>query len=194
MRRFFKKLFTPPMIVIAALIMLWEDWLWDHLVRFMAWLGRLPVLRQLEAGIAKLPPYPAMGVFVLPSLLLLPVNLFAVYLTANGRAALGAGILIGAKLAGTAVLARLFSLCRPSLLTVNWFRRLYEAIGRFRQWLFNSPPWQAAVRWKNAVKVRLKRLTHRWRGGHFRRRWKAIVHLIRRRRARRATPPEQPAA
>ena len=190
LRRFFKKLFTPPMIVIAALIMLWEEWLWRHMVTLMAWVGRLPVLRRLEAGIPKLPPHPAMGGFILPSLMLLPVNLFAVYLTANGRAALGTGILIGAKLAGTAVLARLFTLCRPALLTVNWFRRLYEAFGRFKYRLFHSAPWLAAVAWKQKVKARLARLTPRWRGGHFRRRWKAIGQLIRRRRkAKTAVPP-----
>ena len=44
----------------------------------------------------------------------------------------------------TAVLARLFTLCRPVLLTVNWFRRLYEAFGRFKYRLFHSAPWLAA--------------------------------------------------
>src|SRR5688572_15026878 len=130
LRRFFKKLLTPPMIVIAALIMFCEEWLWDHLTAFMAWVARAPVLRWAETRIAALPPYPAMGVFLLPSALLLPVNVFAVYLTAAGHALAGAAILIAAKLIGTAILARLFTICRPSLLTVNWFRRLYQWLAR----------------------------------------------------------------
>jgi hypothetical protein len=185
MRRFFRRLLTPPMMVVAALIMFCEEWIWDHLAAFMAWIGRAPVLRWAEARIAALPPYPAMAVFVLPSAILFPVNLFAVWLTANGQAALGAGILIAAKLVGTAILARLFALCRPSLLTVNWFRRLYEAIGRLKSWLYHSAPWQAAIRWKNRIKGRLARLTHRWRGGHLKRRWKAVARVLRRRFSRR---------
>src|SRR5687767_15427199 len=112
-RRFFRRVLTPPMVIIAALIMLFEEWLWDNLTAFMAWVGRAPVLRRVETRIAGLPPYPAMGVFVLPSLILFPVNIFAVYLTAHGHAVAGAGILIAAKLVGTAILARLFTLCRP---------------------------------------------------------------------------------
>ena len=78
-RRFLKKLLTPPMIVIAALIMFFEEWLWGKLTSFMEWIARLPALRGLETRIAALPPYPAMAVFLLPGLLLLPVNIFAVW-------------------------------------------------------------------------------------------------------------------
>jgi hypothetical protein len=87
-------------------------------------------------------------------------------------------------------------LCRPSLLTVNWFRRLYEAIGRLKQRLYNSAPWQAAVRWKNAVKTRWRHMTRRWRGGALKRRWRAVGHLLRRkfsRKPRIQTPPADPA-
>ncbi|HWB03000.1 MAG TPA: hypothetical protein VG796_08260 [Verrucomicrobiales bacterium] len=184
-RRFFRRVLTPPMIVIAALIMLFEEWLWDHLTAFMAWVGRAPVLRWVETRIAGLPPYPSMGVFILPSLILFPVNIFAVYLTARGHAVTGAGILIAAKLVGTAILARLFSLCRPSLLTVNWFRKLYEAIGRLKQWLYNSAPWQAAVRWKNNLKAWFRHRTRHWRGGALKRRWRAVGQILRRKFSRK---------
>ena len=193
-RRSFKKLLTPPMIVIAALIMFCEEWLWDHLTAFMAWAARAPVLRWAETRIAALPPYPAMAVFLLPSAIFLPVNIFAVYLTAAGHALAGTTILIAAKLVGTAILARLFAICRPSLLTVNWFRRLYEWLGRVKQWLYTSAPWQAAVRWKNHINARLARLTHRWRGGHLKRRWKSVLYLMRRRWRRKANGASNPPA
>jgi hypothetical protein len=191
-RRFFKKLLTPPMMVIAALIMFCEEWIWDHLAAFMAWVGRAPVLRWAERRIAALPPYPAMAVFLLPSALLLPVNIFAVYLAARGHALTGTTILVAAKLAGTAILARLFSICRPSLLTVNWFRRLYEWLGRLKARLYSSAPWRAAVEWKNKLKARVARLFHRWRGGHLKRRWRAVVHWLGL-KVRRRKPAEIPA-
>ena len=188
-RRFFKKLLTPPMIVLAAMIMFFEEWLWDRLTAMMARVARLPVLQRLEVRLAALPPYPAMAVFLLPGLLLLPVNLFAMWLAANGQALAGTGLLIAAKLVGTAILARLFTVCKPSLLTVGWFRRLYEGITRLKARLYAAikamAAWQAAVRWKNAVKARIARLTHRWRGGHFKRRWKAVKYLMKQRRRKR---------
>jgi len=184
------------MIVLAALIMFFEEWLWDKLTSFMEWVARLPALRGLEARIAALPPYPAMAVFLLPGLLL-PVNIFAVWLTANGHALAGTAILIAAKLAGTAILARLFAVCRPSLLTVRWFRRLYEGLVHLKTRLYaaikSMPAWMAVVRWKNAIKLRVAKFVHRWRGGHFKRRWKAVKYLIKqRRKRRRAAEQEEP--
>lgn len=186
LRRFFKKLLTPPMMIIAAMIMFFEEWLWDKLTAFMAMVARAPALRRLEARIAGLSPYPAMGIFLLPGLALLPVNVFAVWITAAGHALAGTSILIATKLVGTAILARLFTVCRPALLTVNWFRQLYEAIGRLKSLLYTSAPWVAVLRWKNAMKARITRLLHRWRGGHLKRRWRAVAHLVQRRRQRRS--------
>ena len=59
------------------MIMFFEEWLWDRLTDLMARLARAPVVRRMESRIAVLPPYPAMAVFLLPSALLLPVNIFA---------------------------------------------------------------------------------------------------------------------
>ena len=90
-----------------------------------------------------------------------------------------------AKLLVTAILARIFAVTRPTLLTVAWFRRAYEWLIRTKTWLYStvkeSRAWQAAAAWKRGISARLARLTHRWRGGHLRRRWKAVVFLLRRR-------------
>ena len=98
-------------------------------------------------------------------------------------------MLIAAKLLGTAILARLFAVTRATLLTVGWFRGLYEWIIRTKAWLYgrvkSSQVWQSAVLWKRMAFARLARLTHRWRGGHVRRRWKAVVFFLRKRFGRR---------
>ncbi len=173
------------MIAVAALFMLVEEWLWKRLTAVMAMVARLPVLRRLERWLGTLPASGAMAFFFLPGLILLPVNLFAIAITAKGHAAAGAGILIGAKLLGTAILARLFAVTRPVLLTVGWFRALYEWILRSKAWLYKtvkeSRPWILAAGLKREAMARLARLTHRWRGGHVRRRWKAVVFLLRKR-------------
>jgi hypothetical protein len=178
-RRFLKRLFLPPMVILAAAIMFFEEWLWDHLVVAMAWMARARVFRWLEARLAVLPPYAAMAVFLVPAVMLLPVKIAALYLIAHGRAGTGLLTIVVAKLVGTAIVARLFTVCRPALLTVRWFRRLYEAIIRLKTRLYTAiqsmPAWATAVRWKNAIKARIPR------GGAFLRRWKAIGQLLRRR-------------
>jgi len=77
---------------LLALLILFEEWGWEPLQRAMAWLARAPLLRQIEALITRLPPALALGVFLLPSLLLLPVKLAALWLLAHGHELLGLGI------------------------------------------------------------------------------------------------------
>ena len=179
-RRFLKKLFMPPMVILAAAIMFFEEWLWEHLTAVMAWVARARIFRWLEARLAVLPPYAAMAVFIVPGAMLLPVKIAALFLMTRGHAGAGLLIILAAKIIGTAIVARIFTVCRPALLTVRWFRRLYEGIVRLKTRLYNAikamPAWATAVRWKNAIKARLRIV----RGGILSRQWKAIGHLLRR--------------
>ena len=47
---------------LIALLVLFEEWGWEPLQRLMARIARLPGLRQLEAAIARLPPWAALVV------------------------------------------------------------------------------------------------------------------------------------
>ena len=96
-----KKLLAAPFILIAAIFVLLEDWLWDDLLRLAVWLGRLPVLRHIEALIAGLPPYGALAVFGAPSLLLVPVKVVALWFIGHGHASLGLLTAVVAKIVGT---------------------------------------------------------------------------------------------
>ena len=62
---------------LVALVVLFEEWGWEPLLRLMARIARLPGLRQLEAWIARLPPWAALVALLLPSVLLVPVKLAA---------------------------------------------------------------------------------------------------------------------
>src|SRR5581483_116767 len=84
-----KRLAAAPFVFIATVIILLEDWLWDDLARLAAAIGRLPVFHQIEMLITKLPPYASLVVFAVPSLLLVPVKLVALYFISHGHAAFG---------------------------------------------------------------------------------------------------------
>jgi len=140
-----------------ALLILFEEWGWEPLHRLLLRIGRWPGFRWLEARIQTLPPKAALLVLVLPSLLILPIKLLALWAISQGHALLGLAVILGAKVLGTAVLARLFNLTQPALMQLGWFARYYL---RFSVWkaallarVRASWPW----RWGRVLKHRAKR-------------------------------------
>ena len=137
-------IFTP----LIALLLIFEEWGWDPLLRLFALLGRLPLWAWVERWISRLPPYGALFLFLVPVLGLVPVKLLAVYWISEGDALLGLVLAIAAKLVGTALVAWLFHLTQPALMRLAWFARFY---GR----------WKA---WKDALIIRV-RTTALWHAG-----------------------------
>lgn len=147
-----------------ALVLLFEEWGWEPLARLLGVLARLPLVAWLERRVATLPPRLALLVFLVPAALLLPVKIAALWLIGHGRAMLGLGVIVAAKVLGTAIVARLFMLTKPQLLRMPWFARVHD---RWVAWkdavmarVRASPPWRAA----RAVKSRVRRTWRRWRG------------------------------
>ena len=137
-------------IVLAplALFLLFEEWGWEPLAACFAALGRLPVWRQLERLILRLPPWAALLAFGVPVLALIPLKFLALFLLSKGHVSAGVGLVLLAKIAGTALAARLFQLTEPALMRLGWFARLY-------------PRWKA---WKDGM-LRQVRTSAAWRLG-----------------------------
>src|SRR4029453_16348284 len=152
LRRALRLLFTP----LIALILLFEEWGWEPLSELVERLGRLPFLAWVERRIAALPPGAAPAVFAVPALALVPVKLLALFLIGKGHALLGVGSLLVAKVVGTALVARLFTLTQPALMRLDWFAHWYprwkawkdEVISRVR----SSALWRTAAAWKAQVR------------------------------------------
>jgi hypothetical protein len=144
---------------LLALLILFEEWGWEPLQRALAWVGRLPGLRWLERRIQTLPPYAALALFLLPTLMLLPVKLLALWFIGQGKVLSGALVILAAKLVGTAIVARLFSLTQPALMQLAWFARAYALWIGWKEALLTqvraSWPW----RWGRVLKHRMKQ---RW--------------------------------
>jgi len=132
----FRRLLRAMLAVPAALWMVLEEWIWDSLTAAMRWLGRLPPVHWLETRIARLSPWAATAVFVVPWLLLLPAKMLALWLLGSGRLRLGVLVFVTAKVVGTALLAWLFTLTKPALLQIGWFRRFYTWFTALKQRLY----------------------------------------------------------
>jgi hypothetical protein len=185
MKKRLKRLLSAPFVLIAAIVVLFEEWLWDDLQRIAAAVGRLPLFRQIESLIAGLPPYAALAMFSAPSLLLIPVKLAALYFIAHGQPTLGVVTAVGAKIAGTALVARIYALTHPNLLRIGWFAflhsrflafktRVHEAIKSTR---FYKAARRLRMRMRAAMAAYLSKRRTLWRS-----RWEAALKLSRRRR------------
>ena len=142
---------------LLALILLFEEWGWEQLSDLLARLARHPLWARVERWIASLPAWGALVLFAVPALALLPIKLLALFLIGRGHALMGLAVLIAAKLAGTAILARLFTLTQPALMRLPWFARWYPRWKAWKDALFEqvrqSAVWQASRRWKAQVRV-----------------------------------------
>ncbi|MEO9383217.1 hypothetical protein [Chromobacterium phragmitis] len=147
-----------PLALLLAAVILFEEYAWDELAAALARLGRWAPFAALERWVAGRPPKAALALFLAPALGLLPVKLAALFLIEQGHAVLGLGVILAAKLGGTALVAWLFALTRPALMSVPWFARWHQRFARLRIWVFDrlrsSLPW----RWARLAKLRARRL------------------------------------
>ena len=142
----------------VALVILFEEWGWVPLARALGRLARWPAVGRLERRVAGLGPRVALAVLFVPALALLPIKIGALWLVGLGRVVFGLALLVGAKILGTAVVARLFQLTQPQLMRLGWFAKAWR---RWSGWktrvvasLVESPGWIAVA----ALVARLRAL------------------------------------
>jgi hypothetical protein len=152
-----------PLVHLAALLLLLEEWCWDVGARLGAGLARWPLLAAFEARVRLLPPWAALCLFVLPGLLLLPVKLLAVVAIAHGHAISGIVTIVAAKLGSAIVVARLYALTLPTLLAIGWFARCHGWFMRLKNhWVGRLRASRAFVQATHLLR-RMRRALRRWR-------------------------------
>ena len=174
--------------VLLALVLLFEEWGWRPLSAALAWLGEFRIVARLERVIAGLPPYAALAALALPTSVLFPLKLLAVYLVAQGKVVAAGFLFVGAKIASTALIARLFMLTRPALMRLSWFAAAYDVIMPWKEALFAkiraSWAWRYGRMLKTAVRLEAKQAWQRWRPaiaaalGAARLRWRIVVRRV----------------
>jgi hypothetical protein len=127
-----------PLFFLAALAFLFEAWLWRRLEpvveRLVALLPWAAFKARLAAAIGRLPPYATFVVFAVPGAILFPFKLGALALLARGHFVLGGFVFFLAKVVGLGITAFLFETCRPKLMEIPWFARLYAWVLRAKAW------------------------------------------------------------
>ena len=153
--------------IIAALILLFEEWGWRPLVAGLEWLARFKVIARAELFIAGLPPYGALLALALPSSLLFPLKFLSIFLLANGQIFLAGALFVFAKIASTALIARIFLLTKPALMRIGWFARAYDWLIPWKDAIFaairSSWPWRYGRMLKTKAKLEAKQAWMRWR-------------------------------
>ncbi|MBQ5946374.1 hypothetical protein [Massilia sp. ST3] len=160
-----------PLAQLAALVLLAEAWTWQVGARIAAAIAAWPPLHWLEGRIRRLPPWAALAAFVLPGLLLLPVKLLALLAIAHGHALAGIVGFVAAKLGGAIVVARIYILTLPTLLSVAWFARWHGGFMALKDRLLaalRASPFYRRVRrlmdgWRHGARRMLRRLRRRGR-------------------------------
>ena len=153
--------------VLAALVVLFEEWGWKPLSELLARLAKFAPIAVLERWIAGLGPYGALIVFALPTTLLLPLKFLAMWLLAQGKVWTATGLFAGAKVASTALVARIFTLTKPALMQLGWFARTYNRFVPWKDALFaqirSSWVWRYGRMVKTRVRLEAKKAWAKWR-------------------------------
>lgn len=172
MKRRLRRAFRWVLLAALAMVLAYEELQW-RLSAVFAILGRLPVLRQIEAWVRRLPPYGALALFALPSLFLLPLKLLALRWLAMGHAKLALSSLVFAKIAGTALVGRIFQLTRPALLTIGWCKWIYDKVMELREAAYSIWRSLPVVRWWKMRWARYK-AEHGVEKSYLHRQWMAL--------------------
>lgn len=135
-------------VAVLALLLVLEEWLWDALKAQLHRLSQLPLVHRAEGWLRSLPPWASVLIMLLPALVLLPFKVLGLWALAHRHPLLGVGIVLLAKLTGTALAAYLFDLVRDNARKIGWFDMLYCAIRRLlaraHAWLESQAAYQRA--------------------------------------------------
>jgi hypothetical protein len=121
-----------PLLVLLALVFLFEAWLWNQLRPIVSWVVERIAWAALKARVAAwiehLPPYATLLVFLVPVIALLPLKLIGLWMLAHGSWLGAMATLALAKVVSMGVTAFIFDVTRPKLLQLGWFRWLYDHV------------------------------------------------------------------
>lgn len=122
------------LLSLLAVLLIIEEWLWDALNHLAHRLVKLLRLDSFERWLISLSPAYSLIAFVIPLLVVMPINLLALRLIVQGMVFQGILLEMFAKLFGTLFISRVFSLTKPQLLTYKIINFIYTTISHWLGW------------------------------------------------------------
>lgn len=153
------------LLSLLAIVLLFEEWLWDGLTALGHHLARLLHLARLERWLSRTSPRVALLAFAIPLAIVTPINLAALWLLTRGLILQGIAMEVFAKLLGTLMVARVFALTKPQLLTFGWIEWIYTTITGWLHWAHERIRETAVYRLGHQLKERIKATVRSWRRG-----------------------------
>jgi len=141
------------LLSLLAVFLIIEEWLWDLLTAFGRSLFHWLNLEQFEQWLRQTDPTMALVAFSIPILIVTPINLAAFGLIAKGFILQGILTELLAKILGTLLVARVFALTKPQLLTFAFLNIIYTTIIRWLQWAHSKVTETAVYRWMKQLRV-----------------------------------------
>lgn len=149
-----------PILICLAGLFLVEAWLWRRLGPLVERVARLIPFARLKRAVAmwaeRLPPYAALVLFLLPLLMVEPLNGVAVWAFARHHWSVGVVCLVIEKLLGVGLMAFLYGACERQLRSISWFAAMVDFFLRLKAWA------EAEVA---PVKARIRAAMRRLAGG-----------------------------
>ena len=149
------KWFKHALLSLLAVILVAEEWLWELLTLFGRWLFKRLRLAGFEFWLTQTSRWVALVAFLIPLVVVLPLNVVALCLVAKGKLLDAVVVEIVAKLLGIVLVARVFALTKRQLMTFAWFCRFYAAIMRALDWAHARLSFTVAYRVAKELKSRL---------------------------------------
>jgi hypothetical protein len=159
-KRLLKRAIRLILVSLAAIWMLFEDWVWDTIVALMEEFERLKIINRFESFLARQNQYLLLTLFTFPFLIVIPAKLYGIYLIADGKVIRGVTIFIVAEVLITALVTRLFIISKDKLLQIKAFKTFYYWFKDKKEWLYSElhklRAWQLAKEWIAQLKTKLR--------------------------------------
>jgi hypothetical protein len=150
------------LLSIFALLVIFEEWLWDALAILGQWFSRILRLEKFDAWLLAASPNQALLAFFIPLIVVTPFNLLAVFLLTHGSIVQGIALEIIVKLVGTLLIARIFRLVKTALLTFIWLAKIYHSVTSVLHWaheqIKHTQIYQTSLKLKAQIKIQATKL------------------------------------
>jgi hypothetical protein len=150
------------LLTLLAILLIIEEWLWDFLSACGHYLALLLRLESFERWLSQTPPHIALLAFTIPILIVTPINLAAFWLLLHGLLLQGILLELFAKLLGTLLVARVFTLTKPQLLTFSLLALIYHTITDWLRWAHAKIADTAIYRWSRQLKAEVRAKIKAW--------------------------------